>query len=99
MDEEDVEEEDEEVVLLLLLAVAVPLLAVLELDGFGGGAPCGAANTTGFMCPDSSAGSDRGATWDTGDDSVPWVSPTPSGLLHATIAIIARHQNFDYPTL
>lgn len=80
--------------LLLLLLVVVVVDAVVELDGLGGGAPWGAAAAGGisrevawFMCPVSSPDRDRGATWDTGEERVPWVSPTPSVFLHATIAI------------
>ncbi len=88
MDEEEEEEEEEMVLLLVVVAV----VAVTEvLDGLGG-APCGAAGAisrdcAGFMCPVSSPGRDRGATWDTEEDRVPCVSPTPSVFLHATIAI------------
>lgn len=91
MDEE--EEDEDEVVMLLLLLVVV---AAAALEGLGGGAPWGAATAAaggiskedaGFMCPVSSPGRDRGPTWDTGDERVPWTSPTPSVLLHATIAI------------
>lgn len=89
---DDEEEDDEEEVLLLLLVVVVD--AVVELDGLGGGAPWGATGAGGiskadawFMCPVNSPGRDRGATWDTGDERVPWLSPTPSVFLHATIAI------------
>lgn len=74
MDEEEEEEEEEMVVLLLLVAV----VAVTEvLDGLGG-APWGAAAAGGisregaeFMCPVSSPGRDRGATWDTDEERVP----------------------------
>lgn len=66
------EEEEEEDVLLLLLVV----VAVVVLDGLGGGAPWGAAggisrDDAGFMCPASSPGRDRGATWDTEEERVP----------------------------
>jgi len=70
MDEEEEEEED----VLLLLVVVV----VVVLDGLGGGAPwCAAAawgisrEDAGFMCPESSPGRDRGATWDTWEERVP----------------------------
>lgn len=95
-DDEEEEEEEELVVVLLLAPAAVPALVTpVVLDGLGGGAPWGAAAAAGgisregagFMCPVSGPARDRVGTWDTGEDRVPWVSPTPSVFLHATIAI------------
>lgn len=74
MEEEDEEEED---------------VVVLVVDALGGGAGVTGGisrEDCGFMCPDSSTGRDRDETEE--EDSVPWVSPTPSVFLHATIAII-----------
>lgn len=71
--EEEEEEDSEELVLVVL--VVLGWLA-------GGGAAAAAGGTsrggTGFKCP---------VSWDTAEDREPWESPTPSELLHATIAI------------
>lgn len=91
MDDEEEDEEENEV-LLLLVAVVV---AAEALDWLGGGAAATAAvgssrevaGVTGFLCPVRSPDNDRGPTWDTGEERVPCVSPTPSAFLQATIAM------------
>lgn len=99
-DDEEEEEDDEEVVVLL---VVVPLGTALAAWLAGGAAAAAGGisrGATGFMCPASGPGRDRGATWDTGEDREPWASPTPSEFLHATIAMSTgpklRCTNFSF---
>lgn len=97
MDDEE-EDDDEEVVLLVVVPLGTALAAWLA----GGAAAAGGISrgATGFMCPASGPGRDRGATWETGEDRGPWVSPTPSEFLHATIAMSTgpklRCTNFSF---
>ena len=78
-DEDEDEDEDEEAVPLLVPSGTAAALARLAGAAAGGISRGG----TRLMCP----GRDRGATWDTGEDRESWLSPTPSELLHATIAM------------
>lgn len=101
-EEEDEEEEVEEAMVLPLVAAPV---VVLEGLGGGGGGPCwatvttaagpgGGISTAAFMCPVNCPGSGRVGSWGSGEDRVPWVSPTPSVFLHATIAMSTVSQKF-----
>lgn len=95
MDDEEEDEEEKEVLLLLLVAAVVAAELPDWLGGGGAAAAAGGssrevAGVPGFLCPVSSPGNVRGATWDTGEDRVPGVSPTPSAFLQATIAMFSR---------